>query len=182
MEGQLLDVHSPEASTAHALGPITGSENIQESIRCPGQRPVVARTQPAAVLPLQPCCEKWPTCGPATRLAKPGRVGGLCPWAVQDPVTSGRGGDAPPQHWLCTPWSRNSPASTIPCTMQRCGGYRSPTQLCPPGSPGSSRRFPYPGLASTGHTSPAGRRGERVSAWLLAGAFRVRDGALPSKG
>lgn len=103
-------------------------------------------------------------------------------WPVQDPVTSGRGGDAPPQHWLCTPWSRNGPASTIPCTMQRCGGYRSPAQLCPPGSPGSSRRFPYPGLASTGHTSPAGRRGERVSAWLLAGAFRVRDGALPSKG
>lgn len=84
--------------------------------------------------------------------------------------------------WLCVTWSRNSPASAIPCKVQRCGRCRLPARLCPAGSPGSSHRFPYPGSASTGHTLPTGRRGERVSAWLLAGAFVMINWALPFKG
>lgn len=100
----------------------------------------------------------------------------------QRPLPEGCAAPCSIREWLCVTRSRNSLASAIPCKVQRCGRCRSPAQLCPAGSPGSSHRFPYPGLASTGHTLPTGRRGERVSAWLLAGAFVVINWALPFKG
>lgn len=168
MGGQLLHVHSPEVSTAPLWGPSQGLYAYRRAAGVLAKIQWWPDAQPAAGLPLQPSCEKRPMCGLATGLAKPGMVGGLYLWAWQHPTASGSGGSAPPWH--------------IPCTMQRCGQCRLPAQLCPAVSPGSSHRFPYPGSASTGHTLPMGKRGERASAWLLAGAFGMRNRAVPSKG
>ena len=157
MGGQLLHVHSPEASTAPALGAITRSECIEESIRYPGQNAVVARRtacsrSPTAAQLWAQMAHVWTshTLGQARHSWQP------LPGSCAAPCSIGER--------LCITCSRKSPASAIPCTVQRCGQCRSPARLCPAGSPGSSHRFLYPGSASTGHTSPAGRRGERVSA------------------